>query len=144
MTDYHKIKMPENALRYFSIISLLLIFFQVLTNEISNLEIQTILNTYIVIQIAIISVAFVAMSMRYREKRRDIYNNLFALSLFSMIFLALDIMLYFSSYLNSTDLFLLKLSFGGATWMTFLSLFMMLSVFMQFNPDLFMQIDEQK
>jgi hypothetical protein len=143
MTDYDKIRMPENALPYFSIISLLFIFFQVLTNEISRQEIQTILNTYIIIQIAIISVAFVAMSMKSDEMRKDIYNNLFALSLVSMIFMAVDILLYFSSYLNSTDSFLLKFTFGGATWMTFLSLFMMLSVFMQFNPDLLKQINKE-
>jgi hypothetical protein len=143
MTDYAKIKMPENALWYFSIISLVIVIFDVMVNEISRTEIQTVLNTYIIIQIAIISVAFVAMSMKSEEKRKDIYNNLFALSLFSMIFMTMDILLYFTSYLNTSDPLLLKLAFGGATWMTFLSLFMMLTVFMQFNPDLLNQANTE-
>jgi hypothetical protein len=146
MADFNKTEISENAYKFAAIIVLVVITVEVLTDDISRLEIQSILNTYIIVQIAIVSVAFVAMSMKSDEKLKGIYKELLGLALFSIILMALDLMLFFSSFIGKSDsinTILLKILFGGVTWMTFYTLFMTVKTFMHFDPELSELIDKE-
>ena len=146
MDDFNKTKIPPNAYKYAAIIFLVAITIEVLTNDISRLEIQSILNTYLIVQIAIVSVAFVAMSMKSDEKLKGIYKELLGLALFSIILMAVDLFLYFASFISKFDsinTILLKISFSLITWLTFFSLFATVKTFMHFDPELSELLDKE-
>jgi hypothetical protein len=135
MTDLQEIKLPPQTFSIYMIGSFVISFFVVLTSGIPLEDIHTILNTYIIIEIAIVSVAFVAMSIKQDEKRKETYAHLFLLVLFSSIILIFAVGAYFYSFNKSTSYFATSLTLAGMTWFVFISLYGMFSAFLEFNPD---------
>jgi hypothetical protein len=135
MTELQNMELPPSTFRVFGIGSLVVILILVLSSGIQVEDMHAILNTYIIIEIAIISVAFVAMSMKQNERDKETYKNLFGLVGISTIFLFCDVLAYFYSFIKSTPNFDLVLSITATTWFTFLSIFFMFAAFMEFNPE---------
>jgi Kef-type K+ transport system membrane component KefB len=132
MPDFQKMELPPETLRVYAIVSFIFFFFLVLVSNISIAGMQSILNTYIIVEIAIISVAFIVMSIKQCDTNKQMYNNLFAVACFSAIILFMDVLTYFYSFIDSTNDFFDKIGLASVTWMTFLSLFMLIIVFFEY------------
>lgn len=136
MKKLYQRKMPDNAFQIYFFVSLVFFLYLGLTNEIPIKDMPAILNTYIIVEIAIISVAIVAMSMTKEDKRKEVYENFFGVVGFSSIFLMLFVLAYLYCFIKGANYFWSNLSLFLISWMMFLSLFMLVFAVMKFYPDL--------
>ena len=137
MSDSGKrLEMPAGAFKFFTFFSLILAFALVLSNDIPLGDVHAILNTYIIIEIAIISVGFIGMSLKQNGIPQKTYNNMVGLVGFSSICLCLDVLAYFMSFLKSTSNLESNIYLAMMTWFTFVTLFMLIMVFLDFMPEI--------
>jgi hypothetical protein len=114
-----------------------------LTSDIPLADQHAILNTYIIIEIAIISVGFVGTSLKQNGMKQETYNNVVALVVFSTFVLCFDVLAYFASFLKPTNTFDSNFVLAIITLFTFITLFFMLAVFLEFMPDIEDESNEQ-